>query len=124
MKLNEKMVDRILKTVNDKYPFFDEIYYKYHKDYMTYDGDRYDDHTFMFITNMDKIKRMFPNDTIDYGYIKKNPYFTKVTELFVEYSHDPDMVGYGDDIHNFTSMLMTIFLPHKDKYSILYNLPI
>ena len=124
MKLNEKMIDRILKTVNDKYPFFDEIYYKYHKDLMTYNGDRYDDHTFMFIINMGKIKRMFPNGTIDYEYIKKNPYFTKVTELFVEYTEDQDMVDYGDDIYNFTSMLMTVFLPYKDKYSIAYDLPI
>jgi hypothetical protein len=124
MKLNEKMVDRILKTVNDKYPFFDKIYYKYYKDYMTYTGDRYDDHTFMFIINMGKIKREFPNGMIDYDYIKKNPYFTKVTELFVEYNDDQGMVDYGDDIYNFTSMLMTIFLQHKDKYSILYDLPI
>jgi len=124
MKLNEKMIDRILKTVNDKYPFFDEIYYKYHKDYMTYDGDRYDDHTFMFITNMDKIKREFPNGMIDYDYIKKNPYFTKVTELFVEYSDDQGMVDYGDDIYNFTKTIIPIFLPYKDKYSIIYDLPI
>ena len=124
MKLNERMVDRILKTVNDKYPFCDEIHYKYYKDLMTHNGNRYNDHTFMFIINMNKIKRMFPNGMIDYEYIKKNQFFTKVTELFVEYNDDQGMVDYGDDIYNFTSMLMTIFLPYKDKYSIAYDLPI
>ena len=124
MKLNKRMVDRIFKMVNDKYPLFDDIHYKYHADYMDPGGYRYDDHTFMFILNMNKIKRVFPNGEIDYKYIKKTPYFTKFTEAFVEYSHDWDMVEYGDEVHSFTKTIMTTLLPYKDKYSILYDLPI
>jgi hypothetical protein len=73
---------------------------------------------------MNKIKRVFPNGEIDYGYIKKTPYFTKFTEAFVEYSDDWEMVKYGDDVHSFTKTIMTTLLPYKDKYSILYDLPI
>jgi len=118
------MVDRIFKMVNDKYPLFDDIHYKYHADYMDSGGYRYNNHTFRFILNMNKIKRVFPNGMIDYGYIKKNPYLTKLTEAFVEYSDEWDMIRYGDEVHDFTKTIMTTLLPYKDKYSILYDLPI
>lgn len=125
MELNKRMVDRILKMVNDKYPFFDDIRYKYHKDFMNDYGDRYNNHTFTFILNMNKIKRVFPNGKIDYKYIKRNSHLTKFTEVFVEYADDWDMIELGNEVHNFTTnIVMSTFLPYKDEYSILYYLPI
>ena len=125
MRLNERMVDRIFKMVNDKYPFFDDIHYKYNKDFMNYPGYRYNNHTFRFILNMNKIKRLYPNGNIDYEYIKRNAYFIKFTEAFVEYADDLDMIELGNEVHDFiTNIVMSTFIPYKDKYDILYDLPI
>lgn len=113
--MNEKLLNNLLKVAKGKYPFIIDIKYYVMEDSPFYTTS---DHNFVFDVDADMIHNMFPDEKIDYNYIKQEFWIPNISHIFVYYDK---MIDYGDDVNKTIDILISTIVRFDDTVYRLYR---
>jgi hypothetical protein len=115
MKINERILKRLLGLMHNKYPFIIDMDYEYDEDYNPFVNS--DIHNFKLYVDLDVMGEMFPEYTFDLKFINghMNPHGCfNVTEMFNEFVEDEDCYMYGIRVNEFIgSLIYSVMRPDE-----------
>lgn len=115
--MNKRALGIILNVIQKKYPFIKDIKYAWR----TQIGRGYNaqDHNFTVYVNLNQLKSLFPDGTIDYKFIYSNDNLVGVpTMVFNEYDghEDNQLATYGRECRMITLSLLKTIVPNDETY--------
>lgn len=115
MKINERILKRLLGLMHNKYPFIIDMDYEYDEDYNPFVNS--DIHNFKLYVDLDMIHETLPEYTFDLKFINghMNPQGCfNVTEMFNEFVEDEDCYMYGIKVNEFIgSLIYSVMRPDE-----------
>lgn len=119
--MNKRALGIILNVIQKKYPFIKDIKYAWR----TQIGRGYDeqDHNFTAYVNLNQLKSLFPDMTIDYKYLYENGNLVGTpTMAFNEYDEveNDKLVTYGKECRMMTLTLLKTIVPNHDTYEFAF----
>ena len=118
MKINDKIIDRILMLIKGKYPTIDDLDYRY----MTFKNNK-GLHFFTFYYDIEKIEDMFPDAMVNLRNLKDNEDGTNLPiEGFYEYAfvHNGDLYMYGINMVKLIESLINSVKRSGESYVIRF----
>ena len=106
--MNERILNNLLKVAKSRYPFIIDIEYYNMEDSSFYTTS---DHNFVFVVDVDMIHNMFPDEEIDYNYIKQEIRVPNVSHIFEYYDK---MIDYGDDVNKTIDILIGVITRYDE----------
>jgi hypothetical protein len=120
MKINDKIIDRILKLMKVKYPSIVDIRYRYIN--FSHNKDK-GLHFFTFYYDIEKIEDMFPEAIVNLEYLKNNEDGSNLPiEAFYGYFNvcDGRLYEYGTNIVKLAEALINSVKRSDEHYTIRF----